>query len=88
MVQRVNNSDDPRYDILKNSLSNFEAKEGKDVHYIREIKTLFNNLITNVEAEYPVFNKNMVEIFTGNQENTKVKYLIGKKFKDNIPKFS
>lgn len=49
MVERVNNSDDPRYDILKNSQSWFDAKEDKDVHYIREIKQLFNTLITKVE---------------------------------------
>lgn len=31
----------------------------------------------------------MARIFNGGDEiNSKVKYLIGKKFKDNIPKFS
>ena len=32
--------------------------------------------------------KKMVKIFTGGEANEKVKYLIGKKFKDNIPLFS
>ena len=49
MVERVNNSDDPRYDILKNSQLLFEAAEDKDVHYVREIKIMFNTLITEVE---------------------------------------
>ena len=89
LVERVNNSEDPRYDILKNTGIKFELKKGKDIHYIREIKLFFNKLITEVDKEYPEFMKRMLYIFNGKEEhNDEVKYLIGKKFKDNIPLFT
>lgn len=60
-----------------------------EVHYIREIKTLFNRLIEETEKEYPIYHTEMVKIFTGGQKELegKGKYLIGKKFKDNTPPF-
>lgn len=51
------------------------------------MKLFFNKLITLTEEEYPKYHEEMVKIFTGGAE-TKAKYLIGKKFKDNIPLFT
>ena len=93
LVEKVNNSQDPRYDILKNIGIELPPKgkieDKTEVHYIREIKTLFNRLIEEVDKEYQNYHTEMVKIFTGGQKELegKGKYLIGKKFKDNTPPF-
>lgn len=51
-LEIVNNSQDPRYDILKNTGIKFERNEGQDVHYVKQIKLFFNQLITKSDKEF------------------------------------
>lgn len=51
---------------------------------------MFNLLMKEVENQYPEYHKRMTQIFTnGNKAlEGKGKFLIGKKFRDNVPPFN